>query len=57
MALDSLSVDQLKKYALLMDAVYGSKDLCCKILAHLDARAGGALAPAYVEEWNRELRA
>jgi FkbM family methyltransferase len=56
LALEALSVDQLKKYALLMDTVYGSKDLCCKILAHLDARTGCTLASAYVEDWNRSVR-
>lgn len=55
MNMEALSEEQLKKYALLMDMIYGSKDLCCALLEHLDGRAGSALARDYVDEWNREL--
>lgn len=56
MHMEALSEEQLKKYALLMDMIYGSKDLCCALLEHLDARTGSTLARGYVDDWNREMQ-
>jgi FkbM family methyltransferase len=53
MALEALSLEQLKKYALLLDALYQSKDLCCLVLTQIDARTGSNHAAGYVQAWNR----
>ena len=47
MTLDALSVEQLKKYALLLDQLYQSKDLCQLILTQIDARSASAYAQDY----------
>lgn len=46
---DELSVDKLKKFAVLLHEVIGSLDLCHLVLQAVDARCGGDFATRYLE--------
>jgi len=52
MNLDALSVEQIKKYAVLLDHLYQSKDLVCMLLSHIDARTGANHTADYLRAWN-----
>jgi len=55
MALEALSIEQLKKYAILLDHLYQSRDLCSLLLSKIDERAGSTHMNDYVLAWNQSL--